>query len=167
MTFKRGSFKINRRTSDNMFKPFFASTFFLFWAAMTQAQETQANKSAETRGEVVAITAENYQKEVLESKLPVVLDYFSVWCPPCQVARPIFEEVTRKYAGRVKFGRVDGDKDEKFADQQKIEIYPTFVFINNGREVFRAGGGPRNDKQSKNEFRQGLKEAIEKYLLAR
>lgn len=76
-----------------------------------------------------------------EIDLPKVIDFSAVWCGPCQMLKPIFEELESEYAGRVDFETVDVDEDPEKATEYGIEAMPTLVFLDkDGKEVNRIVG---------------------------
>ena len=83
----------------------------------------------------VIITKDNYQKEVVESDIPVLLDFFATWCGPCKMLAPIIEELAKEYDGKVKICKVDVDNDPELAVKFDIASIPTLVLIKNGEPV--------------------------------
>lgn len=81
------------------------------------------------------ITKNDYQKEVVESDIPVLLDFFATWCGPCKMLAPIIEELASEYEGKVKIFKVDVDNDPELARQFDIASIPTLVLIKNGEPV--------------------------------
>jgi len=76
----------------------------------------------------------NFQSEVLESSLPVVVDFWAAWCGPCQMFAPIFEEVSKEYEGRVKFAKLNVEEAPLTADEFQIQSIPTIKIFQNGQE---------------------------------
>lgn len=81
------------------------------------------------------ITKNDYQKEVVESDIPVLLDFFATWCGPCKMLAPIIEELASEYEGKVKIFKVDVDNDPELARQFDIASIPTLVLLKNGEPV--------------------------------
>ena len=78
---------------------------------------------------VVQLTLENYEAEVLHSKLPVVIDAYAVWCGPCKQMAPIFEELEKELAGVYKMCKVNVDEERDLAIKLSIQSIPTFIFF--------------------------------------
>ena len=90
---------------------------------------------------VLQITDENFEAEVMQSDKPVLLDFFTQWCNPCKQLAPTIEELAEEYKGKVKFGKVDvTDGNRRLGMQFKIESIPTLVVINKGQVVWRKMG---------------------------
>lgn len=96
----------------------------------------------------VKIDEQNFQKEVLESEHPVMLDFWAVWCGPCKVLSPIVEELSHEYAGKLKVGKVNVDENNNLAAQYGIMSIPTIKFFKNGKVVGElVGAQPKNNIQ--------------------
>lgn len=81
---------------------------------------------------VVSLTNENYAHEVTASAIPVILDGYANWCAPCKALEPILSELSVELAGKVKFGKLNVDKEQELAKQLEIQAMPTILFIKNG-----------------------------------
>ena len=81
---------------------------------------------------VVKISQDAFQKEVTESKDPVVVDFYADWCPPCKMVSPILENLSSEYADKVKFVKVDVDDNPELASQFGIMSIPTVIFFKKG-----------------------------------
>lgn len=97
-------------------------------------------------------TKENFEEEVLNSEVPVLVDMFATWCGPCKMMGPVVEELARTYEGTVKVGKIDIDQEADLAAQYGIMSVPTFLIFKNGEVVKKLiGGMPK----------EALEEAIE------
>lgn len=86
------------------------------------------------------ITKENFEKEVLKSELPVILDFWATWCGPCRMIAPELEKLDKELEGTVKIGKVNVDEQEFLAVKFGIEVIPTIVLIKGGEEKKRVSG---------------------------
>ncbi|HKS59784.1 MAG TPA: thioredoxin [Thermoplasmata archaeon] len=91
-------------------------------------------------GELVVVTDDTFEREVIRSALPVVVDFYADWCGPCRVAEPALRELSVKLAGRVKFAKMDVDEAEAVPRSYGIHSIPTYVFVEQGREKGREVG---------------------------
>lgn len=82
----------------------------------------------------------NFKEEVLESDLPVLVDFWAEWCGPCRMVGPIVEELAEEYDGRVKIGKVDVDVNQQVAMQYGIRSIPSLLIFKNGEVVDQVVG---------------------------
>jgi thioredoxin 1 len=81
------------------------------------------------------ITEANFDKEVLQSDLPVMVDFWAVWCGPCKVLSPIVDELAKDYAGKLKVGKVNVDENNALAQRYGVMSIPTLKFFKAGKMV--------------------------------
>lgn len=95
-------------------------------------------------------TAQNFETEVLQSELPVLVDFFAQWCGPCKMMAPLVEKMAEKYEGKMKIGKLDVDDDMDIAQKYRVASIPTFIFFRNGEAVETfVGGMSSNELESK------------------
>ena len=85
-------------------------------------------------------TDSNFKKEVLESKVPVVVDFWANWCGPCKMIGPIIEELAKEYDGKVKIGKLDVDTNPQSASRYGIMSIPSLIFFKNGKVMDQVTG---------------------------
>jgi len=83
---------------------------------------------------------DNFQKAVLQSKLPVLVDFWATWCGPCLAAAPILEELAKEYDGKVDFAKVNVDGNTFLAAKYGIAAIPTMLIFNDGQPVQQVVG---------------------------
>lgn len=85
-------------------------------------------------------TKASFEKEVLESKEPVLIDFYADWCGPCKMMAPVVEKLAEKYKGKVKVGKVNSDDEPELAQMFQVMSIPNFVIIKDGKVVDRVIG---------------------------
>lgn len=88
----------------------------------------------------VKINKDNFQDEVIHSKTPVVLDFWAEWCGPCKMMGPVFEELSKEFEGKVKFGKVNTEEEPELAGTFQIRGIPSLSIINGNEEIDRIVG---------------------------
>ena len=85
--------------------------------------------------EVSLYENENFDTDVTQSDLPVLIDFWAVWCGPCKAIAPVIEEIAGEYEGQVKVGKVDVDKNQNTAMKFGVRSIPTLLVIKDGEVV--------------------------------
>jgi thioredoxin len=91
------------------------------------------------------ITLMNFEEKVVNSKLPVVLDFYADWCGPCKMLGPIFEEVSKEFEGKVNFFKVDTTTEQGLAAKFGVQGIPLLIFLRDGEEIGRNIGVIQKD----------------------
>ncbi|MBN1691441.1 MAG: thioredoxin [Dehalococcoidia bacterium] len=97
-------------------------------------------RTASANGGVVEISDSTFGREVLESSLPVVVDFWAPWCGPCRMIGPIMEKLSGQYTGRVKFCKINVDENPQSASRYQAMSIPLLVFFRGGGEAGRSVG---------------------------
>ena len=88
----------------------------------------------------VKITKENFEEEVLNSNIPVIVDFWATWCAPCMMLGPVLEEIAEEYEGEIKVGKVNVDEQPELSMQFKVVSIPMVVLVENGQVVKKTVG---------------------------
>jgi thioredoxin 1 len=84
---------------------------------------------------VLEVTEENWEEEVLKSKLPVIVDFWAEWCAPCRMMAPIFEELSKEYTGKLKFAKLNTEQNQNIAMRYGIMSIPTLGIFYKGQPI--------------------------------
>ena len=85
--------------------------------------------------EVLKVSSAEFTKEVLESEIPVLVDFYADWCGPCKMMSPIIEEIAENLNGKVKIAKINVDEEADLAIEYEVSSIPTFLLIKNGQVV--------------------------------
>lgn len=90
--------------------------------------------------EPVTVTDNDFEAQVLQNELPVVVDFWAPWCGPCKMVGPILDKLAEEYAGKVFIAKVNTDEEQQFAQQYGVQGIPTMIFVSDGKLVHRQVG---------------------------
>jgi thioredoxin 1 len=131
------------------------TAIFFRWIAQSRSPE-EALTVKKQDSLVETVTGANFKKEVLQSKMPVVVDAYATWCPPCKAVAPVFASLSSEMRGKVKFVKFNVDEEGSLAKDLNIEAMPTFLFYKNGQCAGKHAGAMDRD---------GFKAEFVKYFL--
>jgi len=97
----------------------------------------------------VKVTTETFKKEVLESDVPVIVDFWAQWCRPCLMLAPVLEELESDMAGKVKIAKVNVDEEGYLANQFRVSSIPTVYLFEDGKVKNQVIGLMRKDDLKK------------------
>lgn len=86
------------------------------------------------------ITKDIFEREVIKSKLPVLVDFWAPWCGPCRIVGPALEELSSEYAGKLKFAKLNVDDNQEIAVKYDVRGIPCMIIFNKGEELDRIIG---------------------------
>ena len=103
----------------------------------------------------INLTGQNFEKEILKSAKPALVDFWAPWCGPCQMMGPIIETVTKEIGDRAVVAKLNVDDNQELAEKYGVSSIPTIIFFKNGAEADRMVG-----VRSKDELVKKLEELI-------
>ncbi|MEL7591497.1 MAG: thioredoxin [Anaerolineaceae bacterium] len=105
--------------------------------------------------EPVHVTDQTFEMSVLQSKIPVIVDFWAPWCTPCKMVAPILDKVANDYAGKLLVAKVNTDENSEYALKYGVQGIPTMLFVSGGKIVHRqVGASPESN----------LRTAIDQFL---
>ncbi len=116
---------------------------------------TILSKGEEEQMAVITLNEENFDKEVLQSDIPVLVDFWATWCAPCRMIAPVVDAIAEEYEGRLKVGKVNVDESSSLAIRYGIRAIPTLILFKDGKVVEQLVGVQPKDT---------IKSIIEKHL---
>jgi|SRR5579871_4876495 len=91
---------------------------------------------------VMSVTTNDFDTQVLQSSLPVLVDIMSTHCPPCRMLAPVLEDLAAEFGGRVRIVQVNADEDIEVAARYGVQATPTLLFFKGGKVVDQILGAP-------------------------
>lgn len=96
--------------------------------------------------DTVAVADSTFKSEVLDSNVPVLVDFWATWCAPCRAIAPALEELATQYKGKAKIAKVDVDENQQVAQQYGIRSIPTLLVFKGGKVVDQLVGAVPKSK---------------------
>ena len=84
---------------------------------------------------LINVTDDSFQKDVLESEIPAFVDFWASWCGPCRMIGPVFEELSNEYTGKVKFAKINVDENPTTPSNYGVRGIPTLIMFKGGKAV--------------------------------
>lgn len=110
------------------------SVVFLLRTIMQQPEQTKPLDRP------IVVTDSTFAKEVLQSPIPVLVDFWAPWCGPCRIIAPVLEQIAQKYAGKIKVAKMNVDENSFIPMQYYIQAIPTLILYRAGQPVDKIVG---------------------------
>ena len=104
---------------------------------------------------IMELTDSNFEKEVMNSNVPVLVDFWAEWCMPCKMLAPTIEELAEEYTGKIKVGKVDTDSNRDISMKLGISAIPTLILFKGGEVAKKFVG-----LQQKTDLKSAIDEAL-------
>src|SRR6187431_3362517 len=98
---------------------------------------------------VISINTTQWDEKVLNSDIPVLVDFWAEWCGPCRMVGPIIEQLAQSLEGKVKVFKLNVDQNQEIATKHNIQSIPSLVLFKNGKEIARTIGLSQKEKYEK------------------
>lgn len=89
---------------------------------------------------VKSITDDSFDKEIKESSIPVLVDFFASWCSPCRMMSPVLDDTAKEYSGRLQIAKINVDENPGIASRYSVMSLPTMILFNKGKPVGKIVG---------------------------
>ena len=106
----------------------------------SRAARTQKGEPMNAVKKYLTLNEENFQREIIESREPVLVEFWANWCQPCHAIAPVIEELADDFEGSAKVGKVDVDENPSLAAEFSVHSIPSLLFFKDGNVVHRVSG---------------------------
>ena len=96
--------------------------------------------------QVLRLNDRNFEQEVCHAETPVLVEFWASWCPPCKMAEPVLDELSRECDGNIKIGKLNVDQNPRTGSRYQIKGVPTFILFNSGKPVRQKVGAQSKDQ---------------------
>jgi thioredoxin 1 len=110
----------------------------MIFISITKGTEKKMNETkniTEINSNIITLTEQDFEYEVLKPDTPVVVDFWAPWCGPCKRLSPILEELANQYEGKIIFAKLNVDENEKLSSEYQINAIPHLIIFNKGKVV--------------------------------
>ncbi len=104
------------------------------------SQRTGSTTTNGVVGTPLAVTSATFEKEVMQSRQPVLVDFWAPWCGPCRMVEPTLKKLAKEYAGRLRVAKVNVDENQAISQQYGVQGIPTMLIVRNGQIIDRWSG---------------------------